>query len=350
MRADRLLSLLLLLHTRRRTTARELARRLEVSERTIYRDLDALSAAGVPVYAVGGPGGGIFLDEQYRVTLTGLSATELLALFAPSEGGPLQDLGLGRAAPLLKLLAALPVAQRSEVERMRQRLYVDPANWFQLVEPLPMLATLQQAVWEDRQIEVVYRPVDGTSRERVLDAYALVAKANIWYLVAKPPEVPVTGMRTYRVARLQRVTLREQHFSRDPIFDVEVFWHAACAQFEREAHERTPPCLVTLRVHPDVVWYFAGYLEGMYTWLDEANADGWRTARVEFPSFDEARMRVLDLGSYVEVLEPTALREAVISTARAILLRADGRLSDVDQAASPEAPRRNPLAYEQDGA
>jgi predicted DNA-binding transcriptional regulator YafY len=344
MRADRLLTMLLLLHTRGRTTAQDLARKLEVSERTIYRDLDALTIAGVPVYALSGPGGGIFLDEQYRVTLTGLSATEMLALFAPNERGPLQDLGIGQAAPLLKLLAALPVAQRSEVERMRQRLYVDPANWFQLVEPLPMLATLQQAVWEDRRVAVVYQPVEGAARERRLDAYGLVAKANIWYLIAKPPETPAAPLRTYRVARLQQVTLLEERFSRDPSFDLEDYWRAACIQFEHDARKHEPPCPATLRVHPDMLWYFPSYLEGIYTRLGEADAAGWHTLQVEFSSFGEARMRVLDLGSYVEVFAPVALRQAVLDTAQAILHRTDGRLSAGNQAAPRETARRNPLA------
>lgn len=187
MRADRLISLLLNLHAKGRMTAAVLAKHLEVSERTIYRDLDALSAAGVPVYTQPGQNGGIFLDEGYRVALTGLSLAEVRALFVSSEAGPLNDLGLSKAVEgtLLKMMAALPQPQRREAERVRQRLHIDPKNWFQITEISPLLPQLQRAVWDDHVIEVDYQPIGGRYGRRELEAYALVAKANLWYLVAR---------------------------------------------------------------------------------------------------------------------------------------------------------------------
>jgi DNA binding protein with HTH domain/WYL domain-containing protein len=187
MRADRLISLMLLLNARGRMTAQTLADQLEVSERTIYRDVDALGAAGIPIYVQPGVNGGIFLDENYRISLTGLSRAEAQALFISSKGTPLPDLGLDNAveATLLKLFAALPSAHQVEVERLRNRFYIDPANWFQIVEPSALLPTLQQAVWEDRALSIQYQVVEGEWFEGVVNAYALVAKANIWYLVAE---------------------------------------------------------------------------------------------------------------------------------------------------------------------
>src|SRR5262245_53049166 len=141
MRADRLISLMLLLNARGRMTAQTLANQLEVSERTIYRDVDALGAAGIPIYVQPGVNGGVFLDENYRISLTGLTRAEVQALFVSSNARPLAALGLDSAveATLLKLFAALPSAHQMEVERLRSRFYIDPANWFQVVEAPALL-------------------------------------------------------------------------------------------------------------------------------------------------------------------------------------------------------------------
>src|SRR5688500_5367640 len=159
MRADRLISMILTLHAKGRMTANDLAVQMEVSDRTIYRDLEALGAAGIPVYTQPGQNGGIFLDEDYRVALTSLSIPEVRALFVSSGSSPLADLGLARPAEhtMLKLMAALPYRQRTEAQRMRQRFHIDPRNWFQVVELSPYLPLLQQAVWEDCVITVDYR-------------------------------------------------------------------------------------------------------------------------------------------------------------------------------------------------
>ena len=185
MRADRLLSILMYLQARGRMTAYELAEELEVSERTIYRDLEALHAAGVPVLAERGPGGGCQLPEEYKVSLTGLTENEVRGLFLSPVSGPLADLGMGKAleAAMLKLSAALPSTHRRDVERMRQRVLVDTAQWFRPSEPVPYLPLLQEAVWQDRTLRFTYRRADGVHVKRTLDPYALVAKSSIWYLV-----------------------------------------------------------------------------------------------------------------------------------------------------------------------
>jgi predicted DNA-binding transcriptional regulator YafY len=318
MRADRLISLMLLLNARGRMTAQTLADQLEVSERTIYRDVDALGAAGIPIYVQPGVNGGIFLDEHYRISLTGLSRAEAQALFISSKGTPLADLGLDNAveATLLKLFAALPSAHQVEVERLRNRFYIDPANWFQIVEPSALLPTLQQAVWEDRALSIQYQVVEGEWFEGVVNAYALVAKANIWYLVAekRPGE-----FRNYRIGRIKTAALTDAHFTRPADFDLIAYWEESCRRFQQRSAEQFPPYNATLRVHPKAFWYFPGHMEVHYHQLGEPDSDGWVTLQLTFESLGDARMRILGLGTGVDVLEPAELREAVLEIARAIV-------------------------------
>lgn len=318
MRADRLLSLMLLLQRHGRMTACELAEQLEVSERTVYRDIDALSGAGVPVYTQSGTNGGIFLDEHYRVSLTGLSRSETLSLFISSDAGPLHDIGLADAVEdsLLKLFAALPDIHRDAVTQMRQRLYIDPANWFQRADPSACLPLLQQAVWEDRRISAVYQPVEGESHPRTLDAIALVAKANVWYLIGRKPD---GALRNYRVRRLTDVILSDEHFQRDPNFDLEAYWKESCEQFIRQSALSNPPFYVQLKVSPEGYWYFPGFLEERYEQIGEADENGWTTLKVRFETFWDAHSRLLGLGTWVKVIEPHALHDEILKTARAIL-------------------------------
>src|SRR5579884_1595719 len=185
MRADRLVSLLLLLQTRGRMTAQDLAQRLEVSERTIYRDMSALGMAGVPVYAERGPGGGCSLAHGYRTNLTGLTLDEARTLFMSGAPALLKDLGMSKALDdaLLKLLAALPISQRQQAQRARERIYVDPAGWSSPDEALPYLGVVSEAVWSDRRLRLIYNRPDGEDMvlvERVVDPLGLVAKASIW--------------------------------------------------------------------------------------------------------------------------------------------------------------------------
>lgn len=318
MRADRLISLVLLLRTRGRMTAQALAEELEVSERTIYRDLDALSAAGIPVCTMAGTNGGIYLDEAYRHSLTTLSRAEVQSLFIASGIGPLKDLGLARASEEshLKLLEDLPRIHRAEVERMRQRFYIDPANWFQRSQPSPFFALLQQAVWEDRPIWITYQPVETPESERLVDAYALVAKANVWYLVGRKQD---GAFHNYRVVRLKNVRLADGHFERDPAFDLPTHWEESCRKFEQESYDRHPPYQAVFRVHPAAYWYFPGYLEGRYEQIEAADESGWIVVRVTLDSMEEARMRALGLGAALRVVEPEELRLSVIETARTVL-------------------------------
>jgi predicted DNA-binding transcriptional regulator YafY len=318
MRADRLLAILLLLQAGRQLTARELARRLEVSQRTIYRDLDALSMAGVPIYAESGPGGGVRLMEGYHTDLTGLTDAEAEGLLMAGAPGPLTDLGFGQALEggYLKLLAALPTARRQAAERARQRLFVETGGWFRAADVTTHLATAQAAVWYDRRLHLVYRRGTGERDEPLVDAYGLVCKAGVWYLVG----AAAGTVRVFRVSRIQAATLDDDHFDRPPDFDLAAFWTAWRARFEASLpHEYA----VVLRAAPE----FAPVLRREIG--DDADAvleqagppdrDGWRRLSLTFENDALALSRVLGFGTLVEVLEPRDLRESVAGSAAGVV-------------------------------
>lgn len=318
MRADRLLSILLLLQTRGRLTASRLANLLEVSERTIYRDLDALCTAGIPVYTERGPGGGCELTEGYRTNLTGLTEGEVRTLFIGGVRGPLADLGLGSVLEeaLLKLLVALPSVHRHDAQRVRERFLLDGAGWFQSLEPVPFLHVFQEAVWQDRRLRLVYRRADGTHSERIIDPYGLVAKTSIWYVVAGIEQG--REMRVYRVSRVLSADLLDDEIERPPDFDLVDYWTAWCASFEKSL-QRYP---IRLRVAPEMLTVLPRVFgDGIYTVIEQAgppDSEGWITLPLTFESGDVACGRVLSLGARVEVIEPRELRVRVAQAARAI--------------------------------
>lgn len=318
MRADRLLSIMMRLQANGRTTAAELATTLEVSERTIYRDIDALSAAGVPVYAQSGPNGGISLDEGYRTSLTGLTQEQVLSLFASTEAGPLADIGLDRAVEdsLLKLLAALPTRHRADVAQMRQRIHIDPAGWYPNNRNHDYLSLLQQAVWQNRQIEITYLPVGGDLYTATIDAYALVAKANIWYVVGRRGD---GAYRTYRLSRLHALTLLDTPFDRDPDFDLLSYWRQSRQHFQRQMTEAFPVYPATLSVHPDMFWYFGSFLEGRFRVIGDRDEHGWIPVEVEFGTIEEAKLHLMGLSGAAWAIKPEALRGAVLAHAEGVV-------------------------------
>jgi predicted DNA-binding transcriptional regulator YafY len=319
MRADRLLSLLMLLQARGQMTAQELAQELEVSVRTIYRDVEALSTAGVPVYAERGPGGGCALIDGYRTSLTGLDASEVRALFMLSIPASLDELGAGRElkSALLKLAAALPAARRQDEERVRQRIYLDWSAEGQVEEPVPHLQTMQQAVWEDRVLELAYHLQIGPHSlpfERRVDPYGLVARAGVWHLAC------ASGgrMRVYRVSRVLDARITDERFERPADFDLAAFWKAWCAG----QAENRPAYLVKARVAPQLIPLLPLYL-GTGTHqapapVAEPDAAGWVTLTLAFDNLEHARSHILEMGGAVEVLEPEALRRSVIDFAAQI--------------------------------
>src|SRR5688572_5957499 len=200
MRADRLISIVLLLQANGRLTAENLARRLEVSQRTILRDMDALSSAGVSVIAERGTGGGWRLIDGYETKLTGLTPAEIRSLFLARPPALLAELGIKEAADAawLKLRAALPVGVREQAEFVRQRLLIDSRNWRDAAESLTSLPVILESLWVARRLKFQYVKSDGESSDREVDRLGLVARANNWYLVAARGD----ERRTYRVSRI----------------------------------------------------------------------------------------------------------------------------------------------------
>ena len=317
MRASRLISLVLLLQVRGTMTAAELARELEVSERTITRDVLALSAAGVPVYGERGRAGGYRLVEGYRSRLTGLHRGEAEALFLAGVPGPARDMGLSEAvaAARLKASAALAPPFRDAPTRVGQRFHLDAPRWFREPETPPQLAEVARAVWGDREVVAWYRRGEGEVR-RELEPHGLVLKAGVWYLAAR------SGHRflVYRVDRFSRVEVGEQPFARDESFDLPQFWEQRAAEFARSLL-RTQ---ISVRVSP------AG-LRKLHALADRAaladaatgepDEQGWTTLALPVESLDIAYHQMLELGPEVEVLAPAALRERMIESATRLLAR-----------------------------
>ncbi|MEV6691822.1 YafY family protein [Micromonospora sp. NPDC051196] len=325
MRAARLISLLLLLQAREAMTAADLARELEVSERTVYRDILALSAAGVPVYADRGRAGGYRLLGGYRTRLTGMTRDEAEALFLAGLPGPAGDMGLADAvaAAELKVLAALPPSLRDAPTRTGQRFHLDVPGWYAQSAPPPWLADLAGAVWRDREVTLRYRRADAEVARRVRP-YALVLKSGIWYLAGRVG----ADMRTYRVDRIVDVEPHEETFDREPDFDLPAYWRAQAEAFLRgmlraEVRIRLSPVgLRQLQHRSDIPF---GYVEAVAA-ADEPDEQGWVTTRLPVESVDVAYTQLLGLGPEVEVLDPPELRArlAEAATRAAALYTAPG--------------------------
>jgi predicted DNA-binding transcriptional regulator YafY len=337
MKADRLLSALLLLQAHGRLTGREMSRRLEVSLRTVHRDMEALSMAGVPVFALRGARGGWQLEEGWRTQVPALDEAELLGLLMSQP----RIVGDGRlagaaASALRKLTAALPAALRERAASIRQRLYVDTTGWRGTAENLAMLPIVQDAVSRDRKLSMVYRrPGENVEAvQRVVDPLGLVAKGSAWYLVARTPE----GFRTYRVSRIEEAAALDVPSERPPNFELEAHWKSSTDAFR----ENLPRFHATLRLEPRAAAWVRRW---RMAWTEQGppDGDGWITFQARFEHEDEATFVVLGLGARVDVIEPDELRARVVNEANAIIGRsARASLPETSPAppgsSSPTAP------------
>ena len=307
MRADRLLSILLTLQTEGKVKARELARRLEVSPRTVYRDLDALTAAGVPVYAEPGPSGGVALLNDYKTQLTGLSRAELQTLFFGKPPALLKDLEMSTVfdAAQLKLLASLPAASQEGARGAQQHLYVDTTGWAKQKDAVPHLPLLYEAVWQNRRTILRYARSDKTVT-RPVDPLGLVARGSTWYLVAG-----VAGeKRTYRVSRIEGLELTDDLYTRPADFDLAAYWERSKETFR----ENLPRYPVTVRARLDVTERLRShrYVRVVSEAQDE---DGWVRLELLFEVAWEACECLLGFGPTAQVLAPAELRRKVFNQA-----------------------------------
>ncbi|MFJ8472079.1 helix-turn-helix transcriptional regulator [Kitasatospora sp. NPDC094011] len=306
MRASRLVTLLLLLQNRGRMTARQLADELEVSVRTVYRDVEALAAAGIPLYGEAGHAGGYRLVDGYRTRLTGLTADEAQAAFLAALPGTAADLGLGGALATaqLKLRAALPAELREHAGRIQERFLLDAPGWYGRADETPHLAAVAAAVWARRAVVLRYRRWRAPEEiERRVEPYGLVLKAGRWYLVAGG----ASGTRTYRVDQVLELHALEEESALPEDFALDTYWQTYLADFRARLH--TGEALV--RLSP----------EGARRLGLTAPERGWTEARVPIESIDHAHGEFLRLGAEAEVLEPAELRERIAATVRELAAR-----------------------------
>jgi predicted DNA-binding transcriptional regulator YafY len=319
MRADRLLSLLMLLQNHPQLTAAEAAQRLGVSVRTIQRDVDALSAGGVPVYAERGRGGGLRLVGGYSTRLTGLSPAEAEALALVSAPSVVGDLALTAPldAALEKIAAAIPAVHQVRARHARNRLMVDTLPWFREAAPegaVQMLEMLRQAVWSDAVCALDYERGDGVRRDYRVNAYALVAKIDLWYLVAETSN----GMRVFRVSRMLHGRLTGERFDRAPDFELARFWRAWCYRFETQPINRYWVTVALTATARDTLLatYHGWHARALADWDDSLT---WNTVTLDLEREDIAARVLFDIAGEARVLEPSGLVELMRARANSLL-------------------------------
>lgn len=318
MRASRLLSILLMLQARGRLTAGELARELEVSERTVYRDLTDLGAAGVPVVGKRGEGGGYSLMEGYRTDLTGLTAEEAGTMLLAGAPAAAAELGLGAllAVTRLKLLAAVPPRLRAIATRAEDRFYLDPGGWVhQAPREARLLRPIARAVWDEHQLRIVHDRGRGQRSDRTIVPLGLVHKTGSWYLVATRGDEP----RVYRVDRIREARPTGVAGERPVDFDLVRFWMA----WERRYADSLPTFTVRARLGRSARQFRDALGPLAPRGIDEeiVGADGWATMTLQFDDIGVAAAAMLALAPEIEVLDPPELAARIAGIAAAVVER-----------------------------
>jgi predicted DNA-binding transcriptional regulator YafY len=318
-RASRLVTLLFTLQRLRGATAAQLARELEVSERTVYRDVAALSAAGVPLWTEPGRGGGIRLLDGWRTRLDGLTAQEAAAIFAVGAPRVLAELGMSAAlaGAQAKLLATLPAELQEHARGVAERFHLDAPGWFHTPQQVTQLAAVAEAVWEQQRLRIGYRRRHDVV-ERTVDPLGLVLKAGTWYLAAG-----VDGtVRTYRVDRITTAEPTGDRFERPDRFDLAEWWTGAAGRFESQMLRAT----VRLRVGPrglKILPHAADHDAALkaIAHAGPPDAEGWRELELDVEGIDVAAGQLTALGGEVEALDPEELRAALAAAGAALAAR-----------------------------
>ncbi len=310
MKASRLLSIMMMLQARGRMSAAALAQVLEVSERTILRDMDQLSAAGVPLWGDRGRLGGFQLREGWSTELTGLTEPEVQALFLGGLPGPATELGLGAAAvsARLKMVASLPAQWREQADRVSSRLHIDPVDWYRSAETPAVLREAAQAVWNGLRIEVQYESWRKVSK-RQLEPLGLVLKAGAWYLVAR--QLPQGDPLTFRLANVRAMLLTQQRFKRPRSFDLAAHWSESLKRFEKELYRLTAHVAVSPRGQK---WLDNARVQVAPTVRGPLSADlplGWKEYLMPIESVELGARQLMGYGAQLVVLGPKVLQEAI---------------------------------------
>lgn len=310
-KASRLLSILMLLQSHGRMSAAALARALEVSGRTILRDVDHLSAAGVPIWAERGRDGGFRLRAGWSTQLTGMTEPEATALLLAGLPGPATDLGLGRAAlsARLKLLASLPTPLREQAAQVADRLHIDPVDWYRVPDTPTRLREAAEAVWRSRRIRVRYASWRKTSW-REIEPLGLILKAGAWYVAAR--EAGKREVRTYRLASVLELSPGRGSFRRPPSFDLASYWRESSARFEAELRPLQARVWVSARALGWLVHARSRFVE-----LPDSGSErtGWHSVLMALESLEQGARHILGFGGEAEVVEPAPLRTLVADMA-----------------------------------
>ncbi|MEC1451910.1 YafY family protein [Bacillus haynesii] len=315
MRGDRLISILLMLQAQGQMTAKELAERLEVSERTIYRDMEALSGAGIPVVAERGINGGWSLLDDYQTTLTGLKESEIRALFVPLSEQLLDDLGLTRISEEArnKLIASLPSVYRQNAKDVWNRIYIDTRSWRHKKEKAVSFEVLKDAIWKDRKLNIVYQRADGQTAARIVAPLGLVAKGSNWYLIASKENGEI---RNYRASRIQSAIPVRETFERPENFDLAQVWQSSTKEFI----ERLPTYEVRVKAAQAILPrlsftnHFVQIIE-----TNEIDQEGWVPVTLSFDTEDEAKRYILGFAEHMRIIEPKELHGKILKMAESIV-------------------------------
>ena len=307
MKSTRLLSALMLLQAHGRLSSRELAERLEISERTAHRDMEALSEAGVPVLALRGAQGGWELTKGWRTKVPGLDEAELRALLM-AQPSALGDPRLAAAAERAfgKLMAALPGSMRDQAASMRARLHIDPTGWRPSSEDISMLPVVQDAIARDVKLSFLYTRADGETAPRTVDPFGVVCKQTVWYLVARAP----AGMRSYRISRMAKALALAMPFKRPADFNLAAYWKSSTTEFDKQWKR----CNATLALAPEATKSLRGWCKfSPAAKVPHAGSlpSDWTIVDVEFESLDQAQFVALGYGARADVLAPEELRDRV---------------------------------------
>jgi predicted DNA-binding transcriptional regulator YafY len=313
MRSGRLLSLLMLLQAHGRMSAPALAEKLEVSVRTVLRDIDELSASGVPVRSARGADGGFELLEGWRTRLTGLTAEEAQAMFMAGASGPAAQLGLGEAASTaqLKMLAALPEAWQADARRVSSRFHLDTVGWYRREERLSQLPAVAEALWNDQRLAIRYDSWKGIV-DRTIEPLGLVVKAGEWYLVAAAGKA--SSVRTYKLSNVLSLEARG-HFTRPRKFDLAKYWEESIARFETGLYRGTATVRATEKGLKRMRRLSAAVFEAIDRAQPKADKRGWYKVTIPIESVEMAAYDLMRVGAECEVVQPVELRALISRTA-----------------------------------
>ncbi|TCP28848.1 putative DNA-binding transcriptional regulator YafY [Scopulibacillus darangshiensis] len=315
MRGDRLISILLLLQSRGLMTAKALAKKLEVSERTIYRDMEALSGSGIPVFAERGKNGGWSLLDNYRTTLTGLKKAEIRALLVSPSAHLLDDLELTRPSEEArnKLMASLPSIYRDNAKDVWNRIHVDTSTWRRRKEKVDSFDILKSAIWKDKKLRITYERADGKTNDRIVAPLGLVAKGNRWYFIASKDN---GAIRNYRASRIKSATPIEETFERPEDFNLAQYWESSTKAFI----ENLPKYEVWVEVLPPIlprIKFTDRFVQNI-----EAGNPGegqWTPVKLSFDTESEAKGYILGFANQMRVIEPKELQDQILKMAKSVV-------------------------------